>query len=78
MVRIRAHGYKRKPVKLGLFISRIDTHKEGLFTFSPMKWENDWPIVGLDYDTNGIGDLSRIIEPDVGKVFPIETFPDGR
>jgi len=38
----------------------------------PMKWENDWPLMGIDYDGNGIGEpVSKFRKPDVGKIFPI-------
>lgn len=38
----------------------------------PMKWENDWPVVGIDYDGNGIGEpVSKYKKPNVGKVYPI-------
>lgn len=43
----------------------------------PMKWENNWPIIGIDEDTNGIGEPVMIHKkPNLGKkTFPIET-PD--
>ncbi|MEG8988410.1 glycoside hydrolase 43 family protein [Ignavibacteria bacterium 4148-Me] len=38
----------------------------------PIKWENDWPLMGIDYDGNGIGEpVSKFKKPDVGKIFPI-------
>jgi beta-xylosidase len=38
----------------------------------PMQWKNDWPIIGIDADKNGIGEpVSRYKKPNVGKSFPI-------
>jgi len=38
----------------------------------PMRWENDWPVIGQDYDKNGIGEpVSVYKKPDVGKPFPL-------
>ena len=41
----------------------------------PMKWENDWPVIGVDDDKNGIGEpVTTFRKPNVGKKsFPIET-----
>jgi len=33
----------------------------------PMKWENDWPVIGIDYDGNGVGEpVSTYKKPDTG------------
>lgn len=38
----------------------------------PMKWVNDWPVMGFDYDKNGIGEpMSSMPKPNVGAVYPI-------
>ncbi|HEY6144292.1 MAG TPA: glycoside hydrolase 43 family protein [Flavobacterium sp.] len=44
----------------------------------PMKWENDWPIIGIDEDKNGSGEPVMVYKkPNVGKKsFPIETPPE--
>ncbi|REH01815.1 glycoside hydrolase family 43 protein [Flavobacterium aquicola] len=44
----------------------------------PMKWEKDWPVIGIDEDQNGIGEPVMVYKkPNVGKKsFPIETPPD--
>lgn len=44
----------------------------------PMKWENDWPIIGSDKDKNGIGEpLLSYKKPNVGKSsFPLQTPPE--
>ena len=44
---------------------------------NPMKWENDWPIIGVDNDGDGIGEpVSSYKKPDVGATYPIVTPPD--
>ena len=43
----------------------------------PMKWINDWPIIGVDEDKNGIGEpVLTYKKPNVGKTYPIMTPPD--
>ena len=40
----------------------------------PMKWKNDWPVIGLDKDGDGNGEPVLIYKkPNVGKTFPITT-----
>lgn len=40
----------------------------------PMKWEKDWPVMGIDTDKNGIGEpVLTYKKPEIGKTFPIET-----
>ncbi|MEP6930440.1 MAG: glycoside hydrolase 43 family protein [Flavobacterium sp.] len=40
----------------------------------PMKWENDWPVMGEDLDKNGIGEpVTTFKKPNVVKKYPIET-----
>jgi len=40
----------------------------------PMKWINNWPVIGLDADGDGKGEpVANYKKPNVGKVFPIET-----
>jgi beta-xylosidase len=40
----------------------------------PMKWVNDWPVMGEDFDKNGIGEpVTTFRKPNVGKKYPIET-----
>ncbi|RYD75723.1 MAG: glycosyl hydrolase 43 family protein [Sphingobacteriales bacterium] len=40
----------------------------------PMKWINNWPVIGLDKDGDGIGEpVMTYKKPNVGKVYPIET-----
>ena len=39
----------------------------------PMRWENDWPVMGGDSDKNGIGEpVVSYKKPDVGKTYQIE------
>jgi beta-xylosidase len=40
----------------------------------PMKWINDWPVIGIDADGDGKGEPVLIYKkPNVGKSFPIMT-----
>jgi beta-xylosidase len=40
----------------------------------PLKWVNDWPVVGLDKDGDGKGEPVLIYKkPNVGKPFPVTT-----
>jgi beta-xylosidase len=40
----------------------------------PMKWDNDWPVMGEDKDHNGIGEPVMVFKkPNVGKKYPIAT-----
>ena len=39
----------------------------------PMKWEKDWPVMGQDFDKNGIGEpVTTFKKPNVGKQYPIQ------
>ena len=41
---------------------------------NPMKWINDWPVIGVDKDGDGCGDpVSRYRKPKTEKTYPIET-----
>lgn len=43
----------------------------------PMKWINDWPVIGIDKDKDGIGEpVANYKKPNVGKTYPIMTPPD--
>ncbi|RNL49739.1 glycoside hydrolase family 43 protein [Pedobacter jejuensis] len=40
----------------------------------PMKWVNNWPIIGFDNDGDGKGAPVKIFKkPNVGKMYPLET-----
>ena len=40
----------------------------------PMKWVNDWPVIGSDKDADGKGEPVMVYKkPNVGKVYPIIT-----
>lgn len=40
----------------------------------PMKWVNDWPVIGEDKDNNGTGNpVLTYKKPNVGKTYPIHT-----
>lgn len=43
----------------------------------PMKWINDWPVIGIDKDKDGKGEpVLTYKKPNVGETFPIMTPPD--
>jgi beta-xylosidase len=40
----------------------------------PMKWQNDWPVMGIDNNNNGIGEPVMVYKkPNVGKKYSITT-----
>jgi len=40
----------------------------------PMKWVNDWPVIGIDLDGNRIGEpILTYKKPNVGKVYSVKT-----
>jgi len=40
----------------------------------PVRWENNWPLMGVDIDGNGIGEpVASYRKPNVGKTYPIQT-----
>lgn len=40
----------------------------------PMKWVNDWPVIGVDKDGDGKGEpVLRFKKPNVGKIYPVQT-----
>lgn len=40
----------------------------------PMRWKNDWPIIGTDKDKDGIGEpVLTYKKPNVGKNYPLDT-----
>jgi beta-xylosidase len=44
---------------------------------NPMKWVNDWPVIGVDKDGDGKGEpVVTYKKPDVGKTYPIMTPPE--
>jgi beta-xylosidase len=43
----------------------------------PIKWTNDWPVIGIDADGDGQGEpVLSYKKPNVGKTYPIMTPPD--
>ncbi|TDH27773.1 glycosyl hydrolase 43 family protein [Segetibacter sp. 3557_3] len=41
---------------------------------NPMKWVNDWPVIGVDKDGDGKGEpVLTYKKPNVGKTYPIQT-----
>ena len=44
---------------------------------NPMKWINDWPVIGTDKLQSGIGNPVRTFKkPNVGKTYPVVTPPE--
>jgi beta-xylosidase len=44
---------------------------------NPMKWSNDWPVIGVDADGDGKGEPVRTYKkPNVGKTYPKMTPPE--
>lgn len=44
---------------------------------NPMKWVNDWPVIGMDEDGDGTGEPVRTYKkPNVGKSYPKMTPPE--
>lgn len=40
----------------------------------PMSWVNDWPVIGVDKDGDGIGEpVTTYRKPNVGRTYPIQT-----
>ncbi|MFY9152325.1 MAG: glycoside hydrolase 43 family protein [Prolixibacteraceae bacterium] len=44
---------------------------------NPMKWVNDWPVIGVDEDGDGTGEpVRKFKKPNVGKSYPKITPPE--
>lgn len=44
---------------------------------NPLKWVNDWPVIGIDKDAHGKGEpVLTYKKPNVGKTYAIQTPPD--
>jgi len=44
---------------------------------NPMRWENGWPVIGIDIDSDGIGEpVLTHKKPDVGASYPVMTPPE--
>ncbi len=40
---------------------------------NPVNWIDDWPLMGIDFDGNGIGEpVTRYKKPDVGEIWPVD------
>lgn len=57
------------------FIHFQDRYAYGRIThLQPMKWVDDWPVIGNDPEQSGIGEPVDIYKkPDVGRTFPVQT-----
>lgn len=56
------------------FIHFQDRYSYGrIVHLEPMRWEDDWPVIGVEAGKKGIGEpVSSHKKPDVGKTYPIE------
>lgn len=44
---------------------------------NPMKWINDWPVIGADKDMDGCGEpVITYKKPNVGRTYPVATPPE--
>lgn len=68
-------GWVDTPVGESWFLHFQDKGAYGrVLHLNPMKWVNDWPVIGVDKDGDGCGDpVSRYRKPKTGKTYPIET-----
>ena len=59
------------------FIHFQDRYAYGrIVHLQPMKWENDWPVMGEDYDKNGIGEPVMVFKkPNIGSAKILEIVP---
>jgi beta-xylosidase len=55
------------------FIHFQDRYAYGrIVHLEPMRWENDWPVMGVDADKNGVGEpVMTNRSPDVGHPYPL-------
>jgi beta-xylosidase len=60
------------------FIHFQDKNEYGrVVHLQPMKWVNDWPVIGIDPDGDGKGEpVLTYKKPNVGKTFPLATPPE--
>ena len=71
----RQGGWVDTPAGESWFLHFQDKGAYGrVLHLNPMKWVNDWPVIGVDKDGDGCGDpVSRYRKPKIGKTYPIET-----
>lgn len=68
-------GWVETPTGEDWFLHFQDVGAYGrLVHLQPMKWVNDWPVIGVDKDGDGCGEPVLVHKkPDVGKTYPIST-----
>jgi beta-xylosidase len=56
------------------FVHFQDRYAYGrLVHLQPMRWENSWPVIGVDYDKNGIGEpVLNYRKPNVGATYSLD------
>jgi beta-xylosidase len=67
-------GWVTTPTGENWFIHFQDRYAYGrIVHLQPMRWENDWPVMGIDFDGNGIGEpVSNYRKPIPGNKYSIE------
>ena len=56
MALIRGDGWKPVQASLGLSILQDKAMYGRVLHLNPVKWENDWPVIGEDKDGDGCGE----------------------
>lgn len=68
-------GWVETPLGESWFIHFQDKAMYGrVVHLNPMKWINDWPVIGKDEDGDGCGEpVTQYRKPNVGKAYPMQT-----
>jgi beta-xylosidase len=71
-------GWVNTPTGEYWFIHFQDKEAYGrVVHLNPMKWINDWPVIGDDSDGDGCGEpVSIWKKPNVGRIYPVNTPPE--
>lgn len=71
-------GYVDLPSGESWFVHFQDKEAYGrIVHLQPMKWENNWPVIGEDKDEDGTGEPVLVHKkPDVGRTYPVATPPE--
>lgn len=67
-------GWVTTPTGEDWFVHFQDRYAYGrIVHLQPMSWENDWPVMGHDFDGNGIGEpVLTSKKPNIGKNYSVE------
>ena len=71
-------GWVTTPAGEDWFVHFQDKEAYGrIIHLQPMKWINNWPVIGIDEDGDGTGNpVLEYTKPNVGKTFPVVTPPE--